>query len=71
MKVEVSHGQLLEIVHSLRPDSMTYTQGALWRYLYGRRFDWEFADDKLMIKPTIEPPSGPRSGRYTAGMCLC
>jgi hypothetical protein len=32
--------------------SMTYTQAALWRYLYGRRFDWEFADDKLIIKPT-------------------
>jgi hypothetical protein len=32
--------------------SMTYTQSALWRYLYGRRVDWEFVDDKLVITPT-------------------
>jgi hypothetical protein len=34
------------------PGSMTYTEEALWQYLYGLSLDWEFVDDKLMIKPT-------------------
>jgi hypothetical protein len=31
--------------------SMTYTQSALWQYLYGHRIYWEFEGDKLVIKP--------------------
>jgi hypothetical protein len=31
--------------------SMTYTQTALWQYLYGDRVHWEFEDDQLIIKP--------------------
>ncbi len=31
--------------------SMTYTQSALWQYLYGQRVYWEFVNDKLVIKP--------------------
>lgn len=30
--------------------SMTYTQEALWLYLYGHRFEWEFIDEKLSIR---------------------
>lgn len=30
--------------------SMTYTQEALWLYLYGRRIEWEFIDGKLSIR---------------------
>ena len=30
--------------------SMTYTQEALWRYLYGHRIEWEFVDQKLSIR---------------------
>lgn len=31
--------------------SMTYTQSALWQYLYGSRVYWEMVDDQLVIKP--------------------
>jgi hypothetical protein len=31
--------------------SMTYTQSALWHYLYGQRVYWEFEGDNLIIKP--------------------
>jgi hypothetical protein len=31
--------------------SMTYTQSALWQYLYGQRVYWEIVDGKLVIKP--------------------
>lgn len=31
--------------------SMTYTQSALWQYLYGARVYWEMEDDQLVIKP--------------------
>jgi hypothetical protein len=31
--------------------SMTYTQAALWQYLYGQRVYWEFEGEKLIIKP--------------------
>lgn len=31
--------------------SMTYTQSALWQYLYGSRVYWEFEGDQLIIKP--------------------
>lgn len=31
--------------------SMTYTQSALWQYLYGQRIYWEFENEKLVIKP--------------------
>src|SRR5262249_47395668 len=31
--------------------SMTYTQAALWQYLYGQRVYWEFEGDQLLIKP--------------------
>ncbi len=31
--------------------SMTYTQSALWQYLYGHRVEWEFQGEKLIIKP--------------------
>ena len=30
--------------------SMTYTQEALWLYLYGSRIEWEFVDEKLTIR---------------------
>lgn len=30
--------------------SMTYTQEALWLYLYGRRIEWEFVDEKLTVR---------------------
>jgi hypothetical protein len=33
------------------PGSMTYTQSALWPYLYGHRLDWEKIDGKLVITP--------------------
>jgi hypothetical protein len=32
------------------PGSMTYTQSALWPYLYGHRMDWEKIDGQLVIK---------------------
>jgi hypothetical protein len=38
---------------SLNPDNpgtMTFTQSALWQYLYGHRVNWEFEGDKLIIK---------------------
>jgi hypothetical protein len=31
--------------------SMSYTQSALWPYLYGHRLDWEKIDGKLVITP--------------------
>ena len=31
--------------------SMTYTQSALWQYLYGTRIHWDFEDDKLVMHP--------------------
>lgn len=31
--------------------SMTYTQSALWQYLYGSRVYWEMEGDMLVIKP--------------------
>ena len=31
--------------------SMTYTQSALWQYLYGTRVYWEMEGDQLVIKP--------------------
>ena len=31
--------------------SMTYTQSALWQYLYGARVYWEMEDEQLVIKP--------------------
>lgn len=31
--------------------SMTYTQGALWQYLYGSRVEWELDDGLLVLKP--------------------
>ena len=31
--------------------SMTYTQGALWQYLYGSRVEWELEDGLLILKP--------------------
>jgi len=31
--------------------SMTYTQSALWQYLYGTRVCWEMGDDGLIVKP--------------------
>tara|TARA_R110000772_G_scaffold142476_1_gene252148 strand:+ start:1401 stop:2753 length:1353 start_codon:yes stop_codon:yes gene_type:complete len=31
--------------------SMTYTQSALWQYLYGSRVYWEMEGDQLVIKP--------------------
>ncbi len=35
--------------------SMTYTQSALWTYLYGTRVAWEFVNDRLVIRhSTIE-----------------
>jgi hypothetical protein len=30
--------------------SMTYTQEALWLYLYGHRIEWEFVDENLSIR---------------------
>ena len=30
---------------------MTYTQSALWQYLYGTRVYWEMEGDQLVIKP--------------------
>ena len=30
--------------------TMTFTQSALWQYLYGSRASWEFKDEKLVIK---------------------
>ncbi|MEO6093628.1 MAG: hypothetical protein ABIT04_04130 [Novosphingobium sp.] len=30
--------------------SMTYTQEALWLYLYGHRLEWEFVDGNLLIR---------------------
>ena len=30
--------------------SMTYTQEALWLYLYGRRIEWEFVDAQLSVR---------------------
>ncbi|NVD45040.1 hypothetical protein [Qipengyuania atrilutea] len=30
--------------------SMTYTQEALWRYLYGHRVEWQFIDGSLSIR---------------------
>ena len=33
--------------------SMTYTQEALWLYLFGRRIEWEFVDGNLSIR-TVE-----------------
>jgi hypothetical protein len=30
--------------------SMTYTQSALWQYLYGSRVNWRFENDKLVIE---------------------
>ena len=30
--------------------SMTYTQSALWQYLYGRRVSWRFEDDVLVTE---------------------
>lgn len=38
-------------VEKFEVGSMTYTQSALWQYLYGRRVYWEFVDDRLVIKP--------------------
>jgi hypothetical protein len=32
--------------------SMTYTQSALWMYLYGQRVSWRFDDHQLVIMPT-------------------
>lgn len=32
--------------------SMTYTQEALWHYLYGHRIEWEFVDCNLSIRAT-------------------
>lgn len=32
--------------------SMTYTQSALWPYLYGHRVGWEFDDGKLQVHAT-------------------
>jgi hypothetical protein len=31
------------------PGSMTYTQSALWPYLYGHRVQWELVDGQLRI----------------------
>jgi hypothetical protein len=31
--------------------SMTYTQSALWQYLYGQRISWEYQEDRLIITP--------------------
>ncbi|CTQ77578.1 hypothetical protein [Roseibium alexandrii] len=31
------------------PGPMTYTQSALWQYLYGSRVTWRFEDDQLII----------------------
>jgi len=31
--------------------SMTYTQSALWQYLYGQRVYWEFEEGHLVVKP--------------------
>lgn len=31
--------------------SMTYTQGALWQYLYGSRVEWELVEGQLVLKP--------------------
>jgi hypothetical protein len=32
------------------PGTMTFTQSALWQYLYGQRVYWEFEGDTLIIK---------------------
>ncbi|MGE9010562.1 hypothetical protein ACO2JO_18410 [Leptospira interrogans] len=37
------------------PGSMTYTQSALWPYLYGHRVKWDFVDGQLQIS-TIRSP---------------
>ena len=31
--------------------SMTYTQSALWQYLYGHRVNWHFDEGRLVMKP--------------------
>lgn len=31
--------------------SMTYTQSALWQYLYGQRVFWEYEGERLVVKP--------------------
>lgn len=33
------------------PGSMTYTQSALWPYLYGHKLDWKKVDGELVITP--------------------
>lgn len=38
--------------------SMTYTQSALWAYLYGRRVEWDVIDGELRVKAA---PVGPHS----------
>ena len=35
--------------------SMTYTQSALWPYLYGHRVQWELVDEKLEIRAIKNP----------------
>jgi hypothetical protein len=32
------------------PGSMTYTQSALWPYLYGHRVEWEMVDGSLLVR---------------------
>src|ERR1043166_8203973 len=32
------------------PGSMTYTQSALWPYLYGHRVEWEKIDGRLLVR---------------------
>ncbi len=34
------------------PASMTYTQSALWQYLYGHRVSWRFEGDNLIMERT-------------------
>lgn len=37
------------------PGSMTYTQSALWRYLYGHRVEWEKVDGRLLVRSVPKP----------------
>jgi hypothetical protein len=37
------------------PGSMTYTQSALWPYLYGHRVEWEMVDGELKISAIKNP----------------
>ena len=37
------------------PGSMTYTQSALWPYLYGHRVEWELIDGQLKISAIKNP----------------